>query len=299
MLGGLVQREGDLQPDGRGRQRAGGHVDGQLQGGVGHHRVEQRLAHLGVDLDRDQSVLGAVVAEDVGEAGGDHGLEAVVHDRPHRVLARRAGAEVRAGHQDGGPLVLLLVEHEVAVVAPLREQPGAEAGALHPLEPVAGDDLVGVDVGAFERHGRARDHDDGFHWKILSVARRRSGGQAGRRGWRRCRRRRWPRPPPATPGGCARRGPVGPRSCGCWWRPPARRGPACRGSWPGTSSSRAHATRSRRPPGSGRDPRLRPGPSPGTNRARPWPASRRARCGRGPPRPRPGGPRCGRWCTSR
>ncbi len=42
----------------------------------------------------------------------------------------------------------LVVEHEVAVVAPRREQALLVAGALDPLEPLGGDDLVGVDVGA-------------------------------------------------------------------------------------------------------------------------------------------------------
>ena len=55
-----------------------------------------------------------------------------------------------------GARVALVVEHEVAVVAPLGEQALAEAGALDPLQPVARDDLVGVDVGAVERHRRAR-----------------------------------------------------------------------------------------------------------------------------------------------
>ena len=36
-------------------------------------------------------------------SGADHGLEAVVHDRPHGVLARRAGAEVGAGDEDRWP----------------------------------------------------------------------------------------------------------------------------------------------------------------------------------------------------
>ena len=62
-----------------------------------------------------------------------------------------------------------VVQHEVAVVAPLGEQAGAEAGALDPLEPVARDDLVGVDVGAVERHGGAGDDDDGFHGAALGL----------------------------------------------------------------------------------------------------------------------------------
>ena len=53
-----------------------------------------------VDLHGHQPGLGGVVAEDVAEAGRDDGPEAVVGERPHRVLARRAGAEVRAGDED-------------------------------------------------------------------------------------------------------------------------------------------------------------------------------------------------------
>ena len=56
------------------------------------------------------------------------------------------------------------------------------------------------------------------------------------------RRRRHRR---ATAGGCGRRGPGGPRSCGSRSRRSARRARACRGSSPGTSSSRPSASRSR------------------------------------------------------
>ena len=51
-------------------------------------------------LDRHETDLQAVVAEDVGEARRDDGPEAVVLERPDGVLARRAGAEVRPGDQD-------------------------------------------------------------------------------------------------------------------------------------------------------------------------------------------------------
>ena len=50
----------------------------------------------GVDLDGEEPLLRAVVAEDVGEARRHDGLEAVVEERPHGVLPRRARAEVRA-----------------------------------------------------------------------------------------------------------------------------------------------------------------------------------------------------------
>src|SRR5680860_1180460 len=66
-----------------------------------------------------------------------------------------------------------------------------------------------------------------------------------------CRRsaRQSRRPPPfaATPDGCGRACLAVLRNCGSRSRRSARPGPACRGSWPGTWSSPARATRSPRP----------------------------------------------------
>ena len=72
--------------------------------GVGLGQLPQRVHGLLRQNDREQAVLERVAAEDVGEAGGDDGLEAVVLQRPHGVLARGAGAEVGAGDQDRGAL---------------------------------------------------------------------------------------------------------------------------------------------------------------------------------------------------
>src|SRR4051812_33615645 len=102
--------------------------------------------------DRKQADLRAVGEEDVGEAGRDDGPEAVVLQRPRRVLARRAAAEVGPGGEDRvGRQV------PVRVLGPVVEQELAEAGPLDPLEELLGDDLVGVDVGAVEHADRARD----------------------------------------------------------------------------------------------------------------------------------------------
>ena len=106
-------------------------------------------------LGRDEAGLAGVAAEDVGEAAGDHDLEAVVHQRPHGVLARRPGAEVGAGDEHGGAVVLRPVDDELRVLAPGREQPVLEAGAGDPLEVDRRDDLVGVDVAAPQRQAGA------------------------------------------------------------------------------------------------------------------------------------------------
>jgi hypothetical protein len=105
----------------------------------------------------------ASVAEDVAEAGRDDRVEPTLLDGPHGVLARRAHTEGRAGHEDGRTAVALVVEDEVAVVAPRREQALLEPGALDALEPFGGDGLVGVDVAAAQRYAAPGDDTDSFH----------------------------------------------------------------------------------------------------------------------------------------
>jgi hypothetical protein len=56
-----------------------------------------------------------------------------------------------------------LVEDEVLVVTPLTKEPPTKAGALNALEPLRGDDLIGVDVAALERYGATFNHVDGLH----------------------------------------------------------------------------------------------------------------------------------------
>jgi P-type Cu+ transporter len=128
-------------------------LDGVLQGG--HRALGQR--------DRQQAGLGRVRAEDVAEPRRDHDAETVVGQRPDRVLAGRAGAEVGARDQDRRAVVLRLVEHEGRVLAPGGEQSLAEAGPAHPLEVLGRDDLVGVHVGAAQRHRAAGVGGERFH----------------------------------------------------------------------------------------------------------------------------------------
>src|SRR5439155_4482933 len=87
-------------------------------------------------------------------------------ERPDCVLARRAAAEVRAGDQDVGPAVPIVVEHERGILAPCLEEAEPVTGALGPLQPVARDDLVGVDVRPPERERATGDDADRFHLKV-------------------------------------------------------------------------------------------------------------------------------------
>src|SRR4051795_10364526 len=109
-------------------------------------------------LDWEQADLGAVRAEDVGEARRDDGAEAVVLEGPGRVLAARAAAEVAPGDED-----LVARQVPIGLLGPVVEEELAEARALHALEELLGDDLVGVDVVAVENRDRPGDRLDGLH----------------------------------------------------------------------------------------------------------------------------------------
>src|SRR6185312_8708837 len=102
-------------------------------------------------------------AEDVGEARRDDRPEAVVLQSPRRVLAARAAAEVAPRDED-----LVARQVPVGLLGPVEEEELAEARALHALEELLGDDLVGVDVVAVEDRHRPRDRLDGLHGQLQS-----------------------------------------------------------------------------------------------------------------------------------
>src|SRR5207253_10111824 len=60
--------------------------------------------------DGQQTILQTIIRKDIGKRGSDNGAEAVVRQRPRCVLARRATAEVFAGHQNRRSLVSGLVQ---------------------------------------------------------------------------------------------------------------------------------------------------------------------------------------------
>ena len=116
----VVEREGLLHRRGRHRERL--EVDPDPRRRVVEDRVHQGSDGLPGQLDRQEPDLAAVVAEDVGEARRDHGPEPVVLERPGRVLAAGAAAEVRAREEDRGARVALVVQDERGVLPPLVEE---------------------------------------------------------------------------------------------------------------------------------------------------------------------------------
>ena len=126
--------------------------------------------HVGIrQHDRQQSVLAAVVVEDVGVRRRDDRAESVVGQCPGRVLARAAATEVGAGDQNRRAGRLRTIELELGIgravraVAPIEEQRRPEAGALDPFEKLLRNDLVGVDVRAWQCDGATGVRGEGLH----------------------------------------------------------------------------------------------------------------------------------------
>ena len=146
------------------------------------------------DADRQNAVLEAVVVEDIAERGRDHAADAEIQQRPRRVLAARAAAEIIAGDQDFGVAIGRLVEDEIRVfaavilVALFRKQSLAEPGALDGFQILLGDDHVGVDIDdlqrrrdAFQRGELVHDRTSRLEWK-KQVRRRFIANAAGIKG---------------------------------------------------------------------------------------------------------------------
>src|SRR5882724_1577485 len=133
----------------------------------------ERRANLERLHDRQETVLEAVVEEDVAEARCDHGAEAVIVKRPHRMLARGATAEVAVADQDARRAVFGAVEHElrllaaVVVEAQIVEQQLAPAVLAAAPEKARRDDLVGIDVRRAHRH---RDGIKTLEWLHVSAS---------------------------------------------------------------------------------------------------------------------------------
>ena len=92
------------------------------------HKAEQLAVRLSVHLNWQQAIFERVVAENIGEVSADHGAEAETCQRPDRVFARAARAEVMPCQLDLRALRLRLIQDEIRarralrVIAPVVEE---------------------------------------------------------------------------------------------------------------------------------------------------------------------------------
>src|SRR5215472_6059088 len=152
--------EADIRPAGA-ADALGSQIDRERRRAVDrNHAVRERGRVARFEHDREQPVLQAVLAIDVGKAFRHDDADVVREHSPYRRLARGASAEIVAGHENAGVAELRLVEHEVGVLAAViasacaHEQQRLVVGleASHRLHRR---DLVGVDVVPHERYGDA------------------------------------------------------------------------------------------------------------------------------------------------
>src|SRR6185312_3476069 len=105
----------------------------------------------------------------IAERGGDHAADTEIHQRPRRVLTRRAAPEIVTGNKDLGLAISRLVEHEfrifaaVVFVAAFGEQTLAETGALDGLQILLWDHHVGIDIDDVQWGGNAFEPGELFH----------------------------------------------------------------------------------------------------------------------------------------
>src|SRR5690606_270707 len=102
-------------------------------------------------------VLDRIAREDVGIARRDHDADAEIAERPCRVLAARAAAEIVARDEDRCAPVFGPVEEIVGVGAKALEGAASHALAGRRLQPVRRNDDVGVDILESERNRAALD----------------------------------------------------------------------------------------------------------------------------------------------
>jgi energy-coupling factor transporter ATP-binding protein EcfA2 len=74
--------------------------------------AEQAIHHFGTEANRQQTRFEAVGEKDIGEARRDHATDAVLVQRPDRVLARGTATEILPRQQDGRAPVARLVQAE-------------------------------------------------------------------------------------------------------------------------------------------------------------------------------------------
>src|SRR6201999_899929 len=99
----------------------------------------ERPGRHGIEADRQQAVVRAIVVEDAGVCRADERTDADLLKAPYRVFAARPAAEIRADDEKAGVPVAILVQDEIGarfavLEAEQIERSLAEAFAVDALE---------------------------------------------------------------------------------------------------------------------------------------------------------------------
>src|SRR5919202_4402946 len=171
VLGKGVDRELDLLAV-RQYKRLSLEIDSHPRLGVLLAQTDKLVVGLLVDPDRQKAILECIVREDVGEVGRDDRLETCSLQRPRRMLARAAAAEIVARDQDFRARRLGLVQREIRtrlsilIHTPVCKECIPQPCLISHLEIPCRDDLVGVDIGLRQCHALGGEGRNRVHYSI-------------------------------------------------------------------------------------------------------------------------------------
>jgi hypothetical protein len=120
-----------------------------------------------------ESILGAVVGEDIRKRRRDHSPKAEVRQRPHRMLTRRSAPKIPSRNQNARTLEAWLMQHKVWILLSVSAKPPVvkhklpKPGALDPLQELLGDNLVRIHIDSIQRRHPTAMYRKGFHRALL------------------------------------------------------------------------------------------------------------------------------------
>src|SRR3984893_11347334 len=119
--------------------------------------------------DRKNTVLEAVVIENIGKTRRNDAADSEVEKRPGSMFARRAATEIIFRDKYFGFAIGRLVQDEfgifgsILLVAEFGKKPAAQAGPLDCFQILFGDDHVGIDIADVERRRDTGKGCEFFH----------------------------------------------------------------------------------------------------------------------------------------
>ena len=119
--------------------------------------------------DRQNTVLKAIIIEDIGKARRDDAADSKIEKRPGSMFARGAATEIIFRDKYFGFAIGRLVQDELGIfgsillVAEFGEKPAAQTGALDCFQILFRDDHVGIDIADVERRRDTGKGCEFFH----------------------------------------------------------------------------------------------------------------------------------------